>query len=62
VSKELIIEHDDRDNPQNYTAKVERAFAAHDLNLHMHEVEKLEDDFRKGKRVLKVKNTRYFVM
>jgi hypothetical protein len=32
------------------------------VDLHRHEVTHMEDDFKKGERVVKVKSTRYFVM
>jgi len=61
MSKELRIPHTKLQNPQTITSEMEVAFKARDLNLHVHEVESLEDDFKTGERVLKVKNTKYFV-
>ncbi len=62
MSRELRIKHDPSDTPQNYTAKMEREFEARGLDMHRHEVEKLEDDFGSKERVLRVKNTKYFVI
>jgi hypothetical protein len=33
---------------------------AEGLNLHVHEVESMDDDYKTGERILKVKNTKYF--
>ena len=60
--REFRIPHDERDTPQNYTQKVERAFLAQGLDIHRHEVEGLEDDFKKKQRILKVKNRTYVFM
>lgn len=62
MAREFRIPHDERDTPQNYTAKMERAFKEQDLDLHRHEVESMEDDFNKKVRVLKVKNRKIFIM
>ena len=57
--REFRIEHDERDTPQTYTAKVEAEFKKRGLDLHMHDVQELVDDWKKKQRILKVKNTRY---
>lgn len=62
MPKELRVPHEASDTPQTYTAKMERVFKEHGLDLHRHEVEQLDDDFKLKQRVLKVKNTKYFVM
>jgi hypothetical protein len=60
--REFRIPHDPKDTPQNYTPKVERAFLEQGLDIHRHEVDGLEDDFKKKQRILKVKNRKYFFM
>src|SRR4030065_321730 len=34
----------------------------HELNIHRHEATDIEDDYKKGVRRIKIKNTRYFFM
>lgn len=62
MSKEIRIPHSKIQNSQTITREMEREFEARDLNLHVHEVEQMDDDFKRGERILKVKNTKYFVM
>ena len=61
MAKEFRIPHDKIGNSQTITPAMEAEFAARGLDIHRHEVEKLEDDFGTNERVLKVKNTKYFV-
>lgn len=60
MSRELRIQHEKLNDPHQTTVATERAFQGQDLNLHIHEVEQMDDDFKHGIRILKVKNTRYF--
>jgi hypothetical protein len=61
MPKELRIPHSKLKNPQTMTSEMEAEFDACGLDLHRHEVVELEDDFKKGERILRVKNTKYFV-
>jgi hypothetical protein len=61
MSKELRIPHKQIANNKTITPEMERIFKESNLDLHVNEVEELEDDFDKGERVLKVKTTKYFV-
>ena len=61
MSREIRIPHDKIANSQTMTPEMERIFKEQGLDLHRHEVETLEDDFGTKERVLRVKNTRYFV-
>ena len=61
MSREIRIPHDSISNSQRITPEMERIFKEQGLDLHRHEVEKLEDDFGSKERVLRVKNTKYFV-
>lgn len=60
MSREIKIAHDKLNDPHQTTVETERAFQGQDLNLHVHEVEQMDDDFKNGIRIIKVKNTRYF--
>ena len=60
MPKEIRIPFSKIQNSQTITKAIEEEFKARDLDLHVHEVEALEDDHKRGERVLKVKNTRYF--
>lgn len=62
MSREIYIPHGKISNSQTITPEMEKVFKAHGLDLHRHEVEKMEDDFDTKRRVLRVKNTKYFVM
>ena len=59
MAKELRIPHEAIANSQTITAEMEQRFQEVGLDLHRHEVESLEDDFRKKERILRVKTTRY---
>ena len=61
MSREIRIPHDTISNSQRITPEMERIFKEQGLDLHRHEVEKLEDDFGSKERVLRVKNTKYFI-
>ena len=61
MSREIRIPHDAIKNSQTLTPEMERIFKEQGLDLHRHEVEKLEDDFGTKERVLRVKNTKYFI-
>ena len=60
MSKEIQVSHDEIGDAVTIRTVLEGKFAAHDLDLHRHEVEHMEDDFKAKKRIMKVKNTKYF--
>jgi hypothetical protein len=62
MSREFRIPHGTISNSQTITPEMERVFKAQGLDLHRHEVEKLEDDYTTKERVVRVKTTKYFVM
>jgi len=62
MAKEILIKHEDIMDPQKITQVNEREFEKHGLDIHVNEVDELEDDFDKGVRRLKVRNTKYFPM
>jgi len=62
MAKEIIIDHNEISNNQNIMQVMEKKFKENDLNLHVNEVQELNDDHRKGVRRLQVKNTKYFFM
>ena len=61
MAKEVRVPFSKLRDPQTITSEMEAEFDARGLDMHRHEVESLEDDHKKGERVLKVKNTKYFV-
>jgi len=62
MSREFRVPHGTISNSQTLTEEMERRFKEQGLDLHRHEVEKLEDDFGTKERILTVKNRKYFVM
>jgi hypothetical protein len=56
---EIVLNHDDIRDPQTITEVTRNAFKEKGLNIHVNEVESIDDDFKIGKRHLKVKNTKY---
>ena len=60
MAKEIRIPHADISNSQTITEVQERIFESHGLDLHRHEVDRLEDDHDRGERVLTVKTPRKF--
>lgn len=62
MSREFRIPHEEIKDSQKITAATEAHFESHGLDIHRHEVEHLEDDFKKGLRILRVKNRKYFFM
>jgi hypothetical protein len=60
MAKELHIPFTQLGTPSTITQNNVRLFKKHGLDIHRHEVEKLEDDHSLQKRVLRIKNTRYF--
>ena len=60
MSKTIVLDHKDIADAQKITGVTDRAFKAKDVDLHVHEVTDMQDDFKKGKRHLTVKNTKYF--
>ncbi len=62
MSKELVINHDEINNPQTITQVQARKFKEAGLDVHVNEVESLEDDHKKKVRRLRIKNTKYFFL
>lgn len=62
MAREILIPHEEISDPQKITQVMVRKFKEQGLNIHVHEVEELEDDFKKAVRKLKIKNTKYFIM
>jgi hypothetical protein len=60
MAREIRIPHSKIKDPKKITREFEERFKAEGLNLHVHEVEKMDDDFKRGERILKVKTTKYF--
>lgn len=62
ADKEIVIDHELIRNPQTITQVQEKAFKDHGLDMHANEVNEIIDDHKAGKRILKVKNTKYFTV
>ena len=62
MAKEIILDHKNIQDPQTITQVTKEAFESKGLDIHTHEVEDIDDDFRRGKRRLRVKNTKYFAI
>lgn len=60
MAREFRIDHDKISDPQTITQVNIQEFKKQDLDIHRHEVERLEDDHGKKQRVYRVKNTKYF--
>jgi len=60
MAREIRIPHDQIQDSQTITKVQERIFEEHNLSMHRHEVDGLEDDFDKGERILTVKTPRSF--
>ncbi len=62
MAREFRVKHEDIKDPEKITAVNEREFKKQGLDIHVNEVDSLEDDFKKKERIYKVRNTKYFVM
>ena len=62
MSREIRIPHALLKTGHDCTVQTEERMKSEGLNLHVHEVEQMDDDYRKGERVLRVKNTKYVFM
>ena len=60
MAKEVRIKHDDIQDNQTITKVMTDKFKEQDLDIHRHEVEKIDDDYGTKERVLRIKNTQYF--
>ena len=63
ANKEIRIKHSEIQDSQTITQVNERKFKEAGLNMHVNGVEALDDDNKRGERVLKVhKITKYFFL
>ncbi len=60
--KEIQVSHEELSDTQTITEVNTRKFKEQGLDIHKHEVVELIDDHAKGKRIYKIKNTKYFDM
>ncbi len=60
MAREIRIPHHLIDKVDTITPHMEERFRDEGLNLHVHEVESIEDDWKRKERVLRIKNTKYF--
>ena len=59
MSRTIRIPYDKIQDSQKITREMEARFKDEGLNLHVHEVEKMDDDEKTKERILEVKTTRY---
>lgn len=57
---EIKIPMDRIQDSQEITPVMEQTFKDNGVNLHVHEVKNISDDFKRGVRILDVKATKYF--
>lgn len=62
ADKEIVIPFDKIQDSQTITTVQERIFKEKGLDMHKNEVNELIDDHSSKKRILKVKNVKYFFM
>jgi len=60
MAKDILIPHADLQDPQTITERTTRAFREADVDIHRHEVDAIDDDFKRGVRRLKVRHVKYF--
>lgn len=60
-TKDILVPHDQIRDPNKITDVNERVFKENGLDMHHHEVDKLEDDHRRGVRRYKVRGPRTFI-
>jgi hypothetical protein len=60
MSREITIDHDEISNSQTITEVNEKKFKEQGLDIHVNEVEEINDDHKARKRHIKIKNTKYF--
>lgn len=58
--KEIRIDYKDIQDPQTITDIIKTVFKQNGLDIHRHEVDSLQDDNKKGQRILNVKTPRTF--
>lgn len=59
MPKTIIIDHSKIRDANTIAQVQERAFREAGVNIHVNEVQSMDDDHKKGKRHLTVKNTKY---
>jgi hypothetical protein len=61
ADKEIRIKHEDIQDPSTITRVNAEAFKKAGLDIHVNGVESLDDDHKRGERILRVhKTTKYF--
>ncbi len=61
MPKTIRLKHKDIQDPQTITEITRNEFKRNSLNINVNEVETLDDDYKTGERILKVKTpVKYF--
>lgn len=61
MAKELRIRHSELRNPSNCSTKIEEAFQRAGLNVHRHEIDRMDDDFDRDERIIQVRTPKTMV-
>ncbi len=62
MAREFRVKHEEISDSQTITDVNERKFKEQGLDIHVNEVDGLEDDFKKKERIYKVRNTKFFIV
>lgn len=62
MAKTITIDHKEISNPQTIADVQARKFKEAGVNINVNEVQSLNDDHKRGRRVITVKNTKFFDM
>ena len=62
MPKEIRIPFNEISNSQTITENMDKRFKVNDVDLHKNEVTDLQDDFKKQERILKIKNSKWFIV
>lgn len=60
--KALSIPHEDIQTGEAVTQRTDAEFRKHGLDIHVNEVDTVDDDFKTKTRHITVKTTKYFIM
>ena len=62
MAKTITIDHKEISNPHTIADVQARKFKEAGVNINVNEVQSLNDDHKRGRRVITVKNTKFFDM
>ncbi len=62
AAKEILVDHSELQDPQTITARNERMFKEHGMDIHQNDVLDITDDHKKKVRRYKISHVKYFDM